>query len=64
MSNYSHHGPLSEELTPEARAALREEALSWAAFQERMAFLRFQARLPFRALLLGTTAILTGKVRT
>ncbi len=56
-------GMIEEELSPEAKAAIREEALAWAAFQERMEFLRFQARLPFRALLLGTTAIMSGRVR-
>lgn len=35
-----------------------------AEMEARLAFLRFQARMPLRPLLLGTTAILTGKVRT
>lgn len=32
--------------------------------EARLAFLRLQALMPLRPLLLGTTAILTGKVRT
>jgi len=51
-------------MTPEAREAIREEAAAWAEFQRHLQFLRVQAQLPFRALLLGTTAILSGKVRT
>lgn len=32
--------------------------------EARLAFLRLQAQMPLRLLLLGTTAIMTGKVRT
>lgn len=32
--------------------------------EERLAFLRLQAQLPLRALLLGTTAIMTGRVKS
>lgn len=56
-------GMITEELSPEAKAAIREEAEAWVAFNARMEFLRFQASLPFRALLLGTTAIMSGRVR-
>ena len=55
---------VEEELSPAAREAVREEALVWAEFQRRMEFLRAQARLPVKALLRGTTAIMSGKVRT
>jgi len=55
---------VEEELSPEATEAVREEALVWAEFQRRMEFLRAQARLPVKALLRGTTAIMSGKVRT
>ena len=43
---------------------IQEEARGWVEFQHRMAFLHAQALLPRRALLLGTTAIMSGKVRT
>lgn len=55
---------IEEEMTPEAREVIREEAAVWAEFQQRLLFLQAQARLPFRAILLGTTAIMSGKVRT
>ena len=55
---------VEEELSPAAREAVREEALVWVEFQHRMAFLHAQARLPLRALLRGTTSIMSGKVRT
>lgn len=55
---------IEEEMTPEAREAVREEAAVWAEFQQRLLFLRTQAQLPFKALLRGTTAIMSGKVRT
>ena len=55
---------VEEELSPAAREAVREEALVWAEFQRRMEFLRAQAQLPVKALLLGTTSIMSGKVRT
>lgn len=55
---------INEELTPEAREVLREEARLMLEVNKRLQFLRAQAALPFRALLLGTTAIITGRVRT
>jgi hypothetical protein len=51
-------------MSPEAAEAVREEARVWAEFQRRMEFLRAQARLPVKVLLRGTTAIMSGKVRT
>lgn len=48
-----------------ARLTKNTDLLRLAAeIEARLAFLRLQAQMPLRPLPLGTTAILTGKVRT
>lgn len=58
----------ANDLNPEVLERLKKNTMDlWKLqreLEERLAFLRLQAQLPLRALLLGTTAIMTGRVKS
>lgn len=53
-----------KELPPEVAQGIREEVTGQQETARRLLFLIMQAQLPLRPLLLGTTAIMTGRIRT